>query len=444
MLAHYRSWHRNTRNCNKDLICVCLFGVWFCILFETPGITVGKEQKDLQMIRFISLFNKANRYLNLEKDISLVRSSGLFEEMWYLANNPDVARAKVDPLIHYLHHGGFEGKDPNPNFWSNWYLETYDCVKKAGINPLVYYLKYGKEKGHLTNFGDNDISYENMSNINTHAQSPKRCFVLLASGMDDDYLKRGTLTAIRSIRKTNPDIPVVVLHHDLNLEQQSFFSGTILKQIDLKDFKISHYSKGTRPDMPKAVFLIFFVECIEDFDIAIYVDADAVVLEPLDDLFGMDMPIMGCLKSGLPLAEQFENGQQILHREHISAEYAINNGIVRFDLNFWRANGLLNRADTFRMTDQSLLNLIAYKTQTLMPISRIYNFSLSDMRQMKHSLAYNHLGYLAPCIGEGKVKVVHWNGPLKPWSRDVEKLERNRVALCLECYEQFDIKSVVR
>ena len=70
----------------------------------------------------------------------MVRSSGLFDQAWYLANNPDVAKAGVDPLIHYLCNGGFEGRDPGPNFCSSWYLDAYIDVKRNGANPLVHYL----------------------------------------------------------------------------------------------------------------------------------------------------------------------------------------------------------------------------------------------------------------------------------------------------------------
>jgi O-antigen biosynthesis protein len=46
-----------------------------------------------------------------------------------------------------LSTGGFEGRDPGPNFDSSWYLSSNDEVKKAGINPLVHYLKYGIKEG---------------------------------------------------------------------------------------------------------------------------------------------------------------------------------------------------------------------------------------------------------------------------------------------------------
>jgi hypothetical protein len=53
----------------------------------------------------------------------------------------------MDPVYHYLLHGGFQGRDPSPNFSSGWYLEKYEDVKKAKVNPLVHYLRNGKNEG---------------------------------------------------------------------------------------------------------------------------------------------------------------------------------------------------------------------------------------------------------------------------------------------------------
>lgn len=98
---------------------------------------------------FNSLMRKSARRLYIFRDLYLIRASGLFDKIWYLEKNPDVANAKIDPMIHYLNHGGFEGRDPGPNFNSAWYLNTYADVKAAGINPLVHYLKNGKKEGRI-------------------------------------------------------------------------------------------------------------------------------------------------------------------------------------------------------------------------------------------------------------------------------------------------------
>src|SRR5215212_5092544 len=66
-----------------------------------------------------------------QEDLLLVKSSGLFDETWYLNNNPDVALSETDALLHYLNNGGFEGRDPGPQFSSLWYLNRYEDVKKA-------------------------------------------------------------------------------------------------------------------------------------------------------------------------------------------------------------------------------------------------------------------------------------------------------------------------
>jgi glycosyltransferase involved in cell wall biosynthesis/SAM-dependent methyltransferase len=95
----------------------------------------------------ISPFRGIRRNLKYQKDAPLVKSSGMFDADWYLARNPDVAQRKIDPLFHYLFFGGFEGRDPGPNFSSAWYLKTYPDVKESRINPLVHYLRSGKDEG---------------------------------------------------------------------------------------------------------------------------------------------------------------------------------------------------------------------------------------------------------------------------------------------------------
>ena len=100
---------------------------------------------------FFYPIKKIRRNLKYRKDLPLVSSSDLFDRDWYLANNPDVAQSKTDPLFHYMFFGGFESRDPGPNFDSAWYLDTYEDVKKSGINPLVHYLKNGKLEGRALN-----------------------------------------------------------------------------------------------------------------------------------------------------------------------------------------------------------------------------------------------------------------------------------------------------
>ena len=112
----------------------------------------GRRARGLQRLYKLFVFSiiNFNRNRKLDIDMALIRTSGLFDENWYLSNNPDVVAAKIDPVRHYLLFGGFEGRDPGPQFSSNWYLATYDDVRKAGINPLHLYLKSGRKEGRAT------------------------------------------------------------------------------------------------------------------------------------------------------------------------------------------------------------------------------------------------------------------------------------------------------
>jgi FMN phosphatase YigB (HAD superfamily) len=70
-----------------------------------------------------------------------------FDAEYYLSRNPDVAAARIDPLWHFLHYGGMEGRDPSPFFSSARYLAMYPDVAASGMNPLVHYLQYGAREG---------------------------------------------------------------------------------------------------------------------------------------------------------------------------------------------------------------------------------------------------------------------------------------------------------
>src|SRR5262249_35600917 len=89
----------------------------------------------------------ATRTLNEER--ALVLESGLFDANWYLARYSDVASAGVDPLVHFLRHGGRERRDPGPGFSTSWYLDKYLDVRRARMNALVHYLRFGRQEGRF-------------------------------------------------------------------------------------------------------------------------------------------------------------------------------------------------------------------------------------------------------------------------------------------------------
>lgn len=92
------------------------------------------------MFNFLQRFARKKPVVSAD---SVIRSSALFDEAYYLGRHPDVHTAGVDPAIHYLLHGGFEGRNPSPHFDSRSYLEHHPDVKSSGMNPLLHYLLHG-------------------------------------------------------------------------------------------------------------------------------------------------------------------------------------------------------------------------------------------------------------------------------------------------------------
>ena len=70
-----------------------------------------------------------------------------FDAAFYLARNPDVAAAGVNPLQHYLQYGWKEGRDPNAYFSTSYYLGQNPDVAAAGMNPLEHFEIYGWHEG---------------------------------------------------------------------------------------------------------------------------------------------------------------------------------------------------------------------------------------------------------------------------------------------------------
>lgn len=90
---------------------------------------------------------RIQRGLAFEDEINIVRPH--FDADYYLTNNPDVAQAGIDPVLHYCSQGWREGRDPHPDFSTAYYLEANPDVREAGICPYWHYIVAGKSEGRL-------------------------------------------------------------------------------------------------------------------------------------------------------------------------------------------------------------------------------------------------------------------------------------------------------
>lgn len=92
----------------------------------------------------------ATERMDINEQIELIKQSPLFEEAWYLAEYPDVARIGMCPVAHYVRYGWRVGRNPSSRFHTRFYLEQYPDVARSGANPLVHYLKFGRHEGRST------------------------------------------------------------------------------------------------------------------------------------------------------------------------------------------------------------------------------------------------------------------------------------------------------
>ena len=78
----------------------------------------------------------------------LLRSSGFFEERWYLAMYRDIALSKVDPFHHFLERGAQEMRNPGPGFDSEFYRDEHRDYRDWGRTPIESFLRFGRANGH--------------------------------------------------------------------------------------------------------------------------------------------------------------------------------------------------------------------------------------------------------------------------------------------------------
>lgn len=72
-----------------------------------------------------------------------MKAENFFDADWYLLQNPDLVKAKINPLKHYIQFGVIEGRNPSPFFNTKFYLEQNPDVRLSGLNPLLHYLEFG-------------------------------------------------------------------------------------------------------------------------------------------------------------------------------------------------------------------------------------------------------------------------------------------------------------
>ena len=94
------------------------------------------------------LLRKPRAWWQFVADWHLINSSQIFDAQWYIEAYKDVRQFRLDPLSHYLLHGGEEGRNPLPLFDTSFYLAQVAAHEEQEVsNPLAHYLRTGWKQG---------------------------------------------------------------------------------------------------------------------------------------------------------------------------------------------------------------------------------------------------------------------------------------------------------
>ncbi len=92
---------------------------------------------------------RLRRYLRDLEAIKLISRSGLFDSQWYGQQYGGSPEIRNDPVRHYVKHGVQLGFNPSSQFDTRWYLAENPDVASAGLNPLAHFLVSGQAEGRL-------------------------------------------------------------------------------------------------------------------------------------------------------------------------------------------------------------------------------------------------------------------------------------------------------
>lgn len=282
------------------------------------------------------------------------------------------------------------------------------------------------------------------TNPHIETTSKNQCVLLAIFGGNPDFFTNGLMVTLKSLERTNPDIPVVIFYDQLTGPQKKSLLNYTLIKIDSQDFNFHN-----RKDLTPATCYKFHLERLREYDRVLYLDCDLVVLDDLCAMFETPGVLVGV---GRPLGSRhdFLNYKTIERSENIPKNYlTLNGGVVCFDRSYWQEHKLYESIiditktygwKNFINADQGILNLLACRHGGFTCLSTHYNYCTYP--EMEYTgpfpVSKNKLGVLAPVINGKSVCILHWNGPVKPWQLPEKNCQTDfDRKYYYDCYAQF-------
>ena len=124
-------------------------GLGWRLGFARRWLAAALAARTIEAVSRIGPLRLLPRRVLIPVERALLTTSGadLFEADFYLARNPDVVAAGIDPLDHFLRDGWREGRAPNPQFDDGHYRAVSGLFPSVPVSALAHFLAYGHRRG---------------------------------------------------------------------------------------------------------------------------------------------------------------------------------------------------------------------------------------------------------------------------------------------------------
>lgn len=101
--------------------------------------------------------------MSIDENYKTILESKEFDEKYY--RDTYGLDEDIDPIYHYLLIGSAKNYNPSKDFDTRYYLEENDDVKNSKVNPFLHYISWGKYEGRLPKLTDfNEIKNQVINN----------------------------------------------------------------------------------------------------------------------------------------------------------------------------------------------------------------------------------------------------------------------------------------
>lgn len=254
------------------------------------------------------------------------------------------------------------------------------------------------------------------------------CALYCIGDTNSEYFENGLLVSIRSLRKSNPNIPIEIFYTDLNKSQINKLSKYNLTKINPTGF-----SEGSRDDLGTAMFLRLYCGILhKKYKKIIYLDGDTIILDKLDKLANLsEYPIYARKWTNLEHLETKWNEKLFNELKLSTNDFNINSGVLVIDPKFMNETNFCDKAkmlgnnigfENLYNPDQIIIYMLCKQLNCLGTFDLTWNFmKYKDFQTEDFELKINSNNLVCPFLLNKNqfVNIVHYNSTEKPWTTNM-------------------------